>query len=121
MGRSLGSGVASYNSKKEGVQGLILVTPYDSIEAVAKGQFPFLPVKLLLTEKFESYKYVNPEIPTLVLYANNDSIIPNKNTDELLKYINKKSKIEKMSNTDHNRISETPEYWNYINNFVSNI
>lgn len=36
MGRSLGTGVATYLSSQRSVKKVILVTPYDSIESLAK-------------------------------------------------------------------------------------
>ena len=36
MGRSLGTGVATYLSSQRSVKKVILVTPYDSVESLAK-------------------------------------------------------------------------------------
>ena len=44
LGISLGSGIAGYLSKQRPLDGIILVTPYDSIEAVARQAYPWLPV-----------------------------------------------------------------------------
>ncbi|MCF6253315.1 MAG: alpha/beta hydrolase, partial [Thiomicrorhabdus sp.] len=54
VGRSLGSGVATFLTAQKLVQTLILVTPFDSIEAVAQKTFPFFPVSLLLQDKYNS-------------------------------------------------------------------
>ncbi len=54
LGISLGSGVAGFLSKERSLQGAILVTPYDSIEAVAKQSYPWLPVGLLLKHRFNT-------------------------------------------------------------------
>lgn len=47
IGRSLGSGVAVYLASARKVDKLVLVTPYDSIENVAKKSFPIFPISLL--------------------------------------------------------------------------
>jgi len=57
LGRSLGSGVATYLASVRPVSQLILVTPYNSILELAQQQFPLFPVSLLLQDKFESWKY----------------------------------------------------------------
>ena len=48
IGRSLGSGVAARLAAEQPVARVALVTPYDSIEAVAMAQFPWLPVRWLI-------------------------------------------------------------------------
>ena len=48
IGRSLGTGVATYVASKREVDGLVLVEPFDSIVNVARASYPFLPVKLFL-------------------------------------------------------------------------
>ncbi|MFC3194822.1 alpha/beta fold hydrolase [Marinicella sediminis] len=44
MGRSLGSGIATYVASQREVAQLILVTPFDSLRAVAAKLMPILPV-----------------------------------------------------------------------------
>ncbi|MFQ5983707.1 MAG: alpha/beta hydrolase, partial [Woeseiaceae bacterium] len=50
IGRSLGAAVATYLASVRDVQRLVLVTPFDSIENVAKGAFPIFPVSLLIKD-----------------------------------------------------------------------
>ena len=76
MGVSLGTGVASYISSKIDVDGLILKTPYDSIRNVAKGNYPFLPVDLLLLNPFESVQYLKEnKAPIAVIRVELDEVI----------------------------------------------
>jgi len=55
LGESLGCGVAAAITKQTSVPvaGIILITPWDTLAAVAKSLFPFLPVSLL-TDKYDS-------------------------------------------------------------------
>ena len=57
MGRSLGTGIATYLASQRKVQSVILITPYDSVESVAQESYFFLPVSLLITNPFRSYTY----------------------------------------------------------------
>jgi uncharacterized protein len=84
IGRSLGTGVATYLASVRPVARLVLVTPYDSIEAIAKQQYPLFPVSWLLQDKFESWRYV-PKIttPTTIITAQQDQIIPAENSKRL--------------------------------------
>ena len=43
MGRSLGSGIATYIAANRPVSHLILITPYDSILNIVKAKLPFIP------------------------------------------------------------------------------
>jgi len=56
LGESLGCGVAAAVAKKTStpLAGLILITPWDTLAAIAKAHFPFLPVHLLMTDKYDS-------------------------------------------------------------------
>ena len=56
LGESLGCGVAAAIAKQTTVpiNGIILITPWDTLASVAKSIFPFLPVKLVLTDKYDS-------------------------------------------------------------------
>lgn len=85
IGRSLGSGVASYLASQRPVSRLVLVTPFDSLASVAASHYPWLPVRWLLRDRFESAHYLNAyRGPLLVIRAGRDSIIPPVNTDRLL-------------------------------------
>ena len=112
VGRSLGSGVAAYVASVRPVAKLILVTPYDSIERVAAGQFPWVPVSLLLKDKYESWRYA-PKItaPTLLVAAANDSLIPAKHTLALLGTFSKGiATMKTIANVDHNSIGSDTTY-----------
>jgi uncharacterized protein len=56
LGESLGSGVAAAVAKHTPIPiaGILLITPWDTLAAVAKSLFPFLPVSLLLTDQYDS-------------------------------------------------------------------
>ena len=53
VGFSIGSGVAAYLAGHRPLDGLILVTPFDSLAALAAGHYPWLPVRLLLRHAME--------------------------------------------------------------------
>ncbi len=84
VGRSLGSGVAVRLAAEKKVDRLLLVTPFDSLASVAQSQFPYLPVKLLMLDPFNS-SALAPKIssPTLILAAAQDEIIPASSTRRL--------------------------------------
>jgi pimeloyl-ACP methyl ester carboxylesterase len=86
LGESLGCGVAAAIAKQTTVPiaGIILITPWDTLAAVAKSLFPFLPVKLILTDKYDSVenlKSFNKKIS--VVGAERDEILPIKHAHNL--------------------------------------
>lgn len=84
IGRSLGSGVAVQLAAKRPVQQLVLITPFDSLTAVARQQFWFFPVQWLLKDNFHSADYApDIETPTLLLVAGQDEIIRAERSDAL--------------------------------------
>lgn len=120
MGRSIGSGVAVYLAQNRPVQGLVLVTPYDSISSVASGHFPLLPMSLILLHRFDSISRA-PEIkvPMLALAASDDDIIPPGHAERLVGKWGGKCTFIIIEGEDHNSISENKEYWKKIDEFLS--
>jgi pimeloyl-ACP methyl ester carboxylesterase len=85
MGRSLGSGVAVRLASETPVSRLVLVTPYNSIEEIAAAQYPYVPVRWLLLDRYESWRYAPAvRIATTIIAAENDEVIPRANTEKLL-------------------------------------
>jgi uncharacterized protein len=84
MGRSLGTGVAARLAAARPVSRLVLVTPYDSLLGIAQRQFAIFPVKYLLIDKYESWRYVpHIGVPVLILAAERDEVIPASSTQAL--------------------------------------
>jgi hypothetical protein len=119
IGRSLGSGVAVRLASLRPTAKLILITPYNSLEEVAAFHFSFFPITKLLLDKYESWRYA-PQItvPTLILVAEHDEVIPHANTEKL--YSHFKSGIVSyriLTDTDHNTISQGHEYMPLLKEF----
>jgi pimeloyl-ACP methyl ester carboxylesterase len=112
VGRSLGSGVAARLASERPASRLILVTPYDSIQQLAARQFPYFPVRWLLTDKFESWRYAPViRVPTLLLQAERDEVIPGASTERLHAAFapGVASRIV-IRGAGHNTISDSPQY-----------
>ena len=84
IGRSLGTGVAIHVASQRPVTRLVLVTPYDSLVDVAEEHYPFLPNRLMMLDKYDSWKYA-PQVtaPTKIIAAGNDEVIPRASTERL--------------------------------------
>ena len=112
IGRSLGSGVAAWLASRRPVARLVLVTPYESVKEVAAGQFPYFPVGWLLRDKYESWRYAEQiSVPTLLLMAEHDNIIPRASTEALYRHFpNGVASLRTVAGTDHVNIVDSPEY-----------
>jgi len=112
IGRSLGSGVAVHLASVRPVTRLVLVTPYDSIQELAARQFPYFPVRWLLRDKFESWKYAaQVQAPTLVIAAEFDEVIPRASTDSLYAHFPAGiASFRVVPRQNHNSISDNPDY-----------
>lgn len=105
VGRSLGSGVAVQVAMERPVHSLVLITPYDSILAIAKRRFRAVPVEYVLRHRFESVKYA-PSLtaPTYVLRAASDDVVPHSHTDVLVSKLGKLHLDEIIPDSDHMNI-----------------
>jgi uncharacterized protein len=112
VGRSLGSGVAVHLASERPVERLVLVTPYDSILNIAASQFPYFPVRWLLQDKFESWRYA-PKVtaPTRLIAAEYDEVIPLASTRALVEcFPASLAALTVIPAVGHNTISESPKY-----------
>ena len=76
-GESLGTGVAIHLAQNKSFAGVILETPFTSMIDAAKKFYPYIPVGLLLKDKFENYKKIkNVNLPILVMHGELDQIVP---------------------------------------------
>ncbi len=76
-GESLGSGVAVQLAAERPVGAVVLDAPYTSIVDMALLAYPYLPVRPLLIDRYESDRHIKRvTAPVLVLHGERDSVIP---------------------------------------------
>lgn len=111
VGRSLGTGVATYVASKRDVKGLILITPYDSIVSMGKKMYPYFPVETLSNHKFESVKYMQKvQAPVGLIEVENDETIPKYHFDKLkVEVLNLALHVE-LKNTTHGDVLRHPDF-----------
>jgi hypothetical protein len=84
VGFSIGSGVAAGLAAERKVDGLILVTPFDSLKAVAEGMFPWLPIGRFFEHEIDAAAALGRvRAPVAIIAAERDEIIPPDRTDAL--------------------------------------
>lgn len=76
-GQSLGTGVAVEMARRGHGSRLVLISPYTSMLDMARLLVPFLPVGLLVRDRYETVtKAPGIRIPTLIVHGTRDEIIP---------------------------------------------
>jgi hypothetical protein len=79
VGESLGAGVAAAAAARQpdAVAALLLITPWDRLENVAAHHYPWLPVKWLLRDRYDSAAHLTAIArPVIVAVAADDAIVP---------------------------------------------
>jgi len=76
-GESLGTGIATELAQHKNFAGVILETPFTSMINAAKNFYPYIPVNLLLKDRFENFKKIkNINSPVLIMHGEQDTIVP---------------------------------------------
>jgi fermentation-respiration switch protein FrsA (DUF1100 family) len=76
-GESLGTGVATRVASEHGVAAVVLEAPYTSIAAIAARHYSFVPVGLMLKDRFDSLSRIAQlRAPILILQGERDQVVP---------------------------------------------
>jgi uncharacterized protein len=111
LGRSLGSGVAVRLASEREVRRLVLVTPYDSLVNVARAHFRWIPVALLMRDRFDSAGRAGAiASEVLVVVAEADEIIPRARSDALVDALGARARVVVLEGAGHNDVGLDPRY-----------
>jgi hypothetical protein len=76
-GESLGTGVVLKLAAEAPLAAVVLEAPYLSTASVAQGIYPYVPIRLLMLDRFESQAVIGRvRVPLLVLHGARDGVIP---------------------------------------------
>jgi len=120
LGRSLGSGVATQVSAARPVGRLALITPFDSLLRVAQGHYPWVPMRWLLADRFESW-VLAPQLtmPVLVVIAAQDDVIPPPHSEALISLLPNPPQVLRLPLAQHSTVQVYPEYDAALRQFFS--
>jgi len=89
-GESLGTGIATHIAQNRKFAGLVLETPFTSMVDAAKNVYPYIPVGILLKDRYENEKKIKHiNIPILVMHGEADQIVPFKMGKKIYEIANK--------------------------------
>jgi fermentation-respiration switch protein FrsA (DUF1100 family) len=102
-GQSLGSAVAVELARRSPPDGLILESPFLSIQAMAKAVMPFLPVGVLISTKYDSLSKIGEiHAPLLILHGDRDEVVPYAQGRRLFEAANDPKRFYTISGAHHN-------------------
>ena len=88
VGFSIGTAVAAQLSARRHLDGLILVTPFDSLKALAQSLYPWLPIGPFFTHDIDAAAPLErSSLPVAVLGAERDEIVAGERTEALRRAI----------------------------------
>src|SRR5881227_2702063 len=88
VGFSIGSGVAARLAATRKLDGLILVTPFDSLRAVAQSMYPWLPIGPFFEHELDAAGALQEsKVPVALIAAERDEIVPAARSEALRKRI----------------------------------
>ena len=111
VGLSIGAGVAAHLATRRPLAGLILVSPFDSLEALAREHFPWVPVAWLLRHHMSTVEFVRGlATPTALIAAGRDTIVPPRRTEAVRRAIPALVLDRTIAHADHNDLYHHPDF-----------
>ena len=120
-GESLGTGVATELGKRNTFGGIILESPFTSIAKAAKVYYPYLPINLILKDRFNSIEKIQSiTIPILIMHGKKDNIIPQTMGLELFEKANE-PKFNYFPENDNHMMEYNDELLGNITLFINKL
>jgi len=123
IGESLGAAVAAAAAarQRDKTAGLLLITPWDRLENVGAYHYPWLPVKWLLRDRYDSVTHLASfGRPILVAVAERDSIVPARFGTALYETLSEPKRLTVLKGAEHNdwpgRVDDT--WWREATGFL---
>jgi pimeloyl-ACP methyl ester carboxylesterase len=105
VGFSIGSGIAAHVAAERKLDGLILVTPFDSLKRVAQSLYPWLPIGPFFEHDIDTVEAVKATtVPVAILTAERDEIVASERTEALRPSVPKLVFDRTISRAGHNDI-----------------
>jgi alpha-beta hydrolase superfamily lysophospholipase len=123
LGESLGCGVAASAAKDASVpiEGIVLITPWDTLLSVAKEKFPWLPVSLFLRDKYDTVDNMKAFKGRIaIVAADRDEVIPVRHALALYESLPGSRKMWVIQGAGHNDWPELvgPSLWKELADFI---
>lgn len=121
MGRSLGGAVAVDLAANDGARGLVLESTFTSIPEMAQVHYPWLPMRSLIRNRFDSLSKIGRyQGPLLVSHGNADRVAPYEMGTRLFAAANEPKTFLTVEGGDHND-PQPLEYYRALIEFLDSL
>jgi pimeloyl-ACP methyl ester carboxylesterase len=111
VGFSVGCGIAAHLAAERTLAGLVLVTPFDRLTALARDHYPWAPVRLLLRHRIETAELLRrADAPTAVITAERDTIVPVHRSQPVIETAQQLVNSAAVPGAGHNDLYDTSEF-----------
>jgi hypothetical protein len=111
VGASIGTGVAAAVLAERDVAGAVLISPFDSVRAVARERYPWVPVGRLLRHPFESAaRLADVPRPVAVISAGRDDLVRPERTAALVDRLPHLVAHHVFADADHGSLYDEPGF-----------
>lgn len=123
FGRSLGAAVVvRIAAEGAAARGLILESPFESLAAMGKQLFPFLPVNWFVSQEFDNVRELpRVKLPVLILHGDADNIVPFAQGRQLFERANPPRRFYRIPGAGHNNtwLAGGARYWDAWRSFMA--
>lgn len=113
VGFSIGAGPAAELAAARPVRGVLLITPFDSLEGLARAHYPWAPVRLLLRHRMEpAARLAAAGVPVALIAAARDEVVPPARTEALRRALDGASPgviLDRTLQAGHNDLYAHPD------------
>lgn len=119
-GRSIGTGVAVELARNKKCKGLVLESPYTSLNTLANEKLPFLFPSLYLRFRFNNLAKINEvTCPIIFIHGSKDTLIPASHAGKLFKKFTGKKKMILIPEGSHNDLNSFEEHQTFLKEELS--
>ncbi len=121
LGRSVGGGVMVDLAAKDGARALILESTFTSMPDVAQHHYPWLPVRLLMRNRYDSAaKIADYHGPLLQSHGTSDGIVPYQLGRDLFDRANQPKQFFDIPDGGHNN-PQPADYYQTLGRFINEL
>jgi fermentation-respiration switch protein FrsA (DUF1100 family) len=103
LGRSLGGAVATHLAVERPHRALVLISPFTSIPDMAQEQFPWLPGRWLVRNRFDNLARIGDcRQPLFIAHGTDDGLVPFAQGEALFAAANEPKHLHPMTGAGHN-------------------
>ena len=118
FGMSLGSGVAALAAADTSPDALVVISPYRSVEHIARRRFPIVPIRWLLRHPFDAESVAASMPRTLAFASPSDLVIPFAESAAMVQALGERAAFHSYDLAHHEFLEHAP-LWDEVRDFLS--